>query len=49
MQPFRVRFRRFSLQVPGEILVFLLVKALARSTSGTWQSTRSSICPKQET
>lgn len=27
MRPLWVRYRRFSLQVPGEILLFLLVKA----------------------
>jgi hypothetical protein len=26
MQPFRLRFRRFSLQIPGEVILFLLTK-----------------------
>ncbi len=27
MRPLRVRYRRFSLQIPGEILLLLLLKA----------------------
>ncbi len=26
MQPFRLRYRRFSLQIPGEAILFLLTK-----------------------
>jgi hypothetical protein len=26
MQPFRLRFRRFSLQIPAEVILFLLTK-----------------------
>jgi hypothetical protein len=29
MQPFRLRFRRFSLQIPAEVILFLLTKIAA--------------------